>query len=76
MHRSVWRVPEFAPFNPPTNWNDMELFCGGAHQVEIVGGNCGVCGDRYTDPTPRANEMGGQWYRGIITGRYSAGSVR
>lgn len=76
INRSVWRVPEFASFNPPSNWNDNELYCGAAHQPENPGTNCGVCGDSLGLPTPRPNEMGGSWYRGIITGRYTAGSVR
>lgn len=75
-HRSVWRVAEFASFNPPSNWNDNELYCGAAHQPENPGTNCGVCGDSLGLPTPRPNEIGGSWYRGIITGRYTAGSVR
>lgn len=35
-----------------------------------------VCGDPQSDPVPRANEVGGTWYRGIITGQYRAGQVR
>ncbi|KAG4066639.1 hypothetical protein HA402_007275 [Bradysia odoriphaga] len=53
----------------------MQLFCGGIHQNEVVGGNCGVCGDRYTDPIPRDNEIGGKYYRGIITGTYIEGGI-
>lgn len=73
--RSVWRVPEFASFNPPTNWNDNEIWCGAAHQTDIPGTNCGVCGDSLNQPAPRPNEMRGSMYRGIITGRYTAGQV-
>jgi len=72
---SIWRVPEFASQNPPANYDDNQLYCGALHQLEPVGGPCGVCGDRYTDPTPRDNEIGGKWDRGIITGFYSAGQV-
>jgi len=72
---SIWRVPEFASQNPPANYNDNELYCGGLHQEQIVGGNCGVCGDPYTQAQPRENEINGRWYRGIITGRYSAGQT-
>ncbi|ODM92190.1 hypothetical protein Ocin01_14488 [Orchesella cincta] len=39
------------------------------------GTDCGVCGDPKSDPAPRDNEINGKWYRGIITGRYSAGQV-
>lgn len=73
--RSVWRIPEFKSLNPPINYEDMALFCGGVHQKAVVGGNCGVCGDSYSQPVPRDNEIGGRYYRGIITGRYTSGSV-
>lgn len=69
----MWRVPEFQSFNPPPNWNDNELFCGARHQADNPGTDCGVCGDSLAHPAPRANERGGQFYRGIITGRYTAG---
>jgi len=72
---SIWRVPEFAAQNPPINYSDNELFCGGAHQVESPGDNCGVCGDPFAQSAPRANEIGGQYYSGIITGDYKAGQV-
>jgi len=72
---SIWRVPEFQSQNPPANYADNELYCGGLHQSEVVGGNCGVCGDPFSAPTPRANEIGGQYYKGIITGNYRAGQV-
>ncbi|RXG52211.1 hypothetical protein Avbf_17097 [Armadillidium vulgare] len=44
--------------NPP-DYNDNELFCGGLTVQEANGGKCGVCGDNYADPTPRAHEDGG-----------------
>ncbi|XP_037041216.1 uncharacterized protein LOC119077953 [Bradysia coprophila] len=72
---SVWRVPEFQSLNPPPNWNDNELFCGARHQAVNPGTDCGVCGDPINAATPRPNEMGGQFYRGIITGRYTAGQI-
>ncbi|CAL8117189.1 unnamed protein product [Orchesella dallaii] len=72
---SVWRVAEFQSHNPPRNYNDMELFCGGIHQADDPGTNCGVCGDPASQAAPRDNEINGQWYRGIITGRYSSGQV-
>lgn len=34
-----------------------------------------VCGDPQSDPVPRANEVGGKWYQGIITGQYKTGDV-
>jgi len=29
MRSSVWRLPEFADRNPPINYSDNGLFCGG-----------------------------------------------
>jgi len=72
---SVWRDPQFQNMNPPKNYNDNELFCGSVHQAENPGNECGVCGDALSDPAPRANEVGGTFYRGIITGQYKAGQV-
>ena len=72
---SVWRVPEFQGQNPPPNYTDNELFCGGIHQVDDPGSNCGVCGDPLSQRTPRDNERGGTYAKGIITGRYTAGQV-
>ncbi|ODM89639.1 hypothetical protein Ocin01_17043 [Orchesella cincta] len=72
---SIWRVPEFASQNPPPNYSDNELYCGGIHQADDPGTNCGVCGDRKSAAAPRDNEMNGKYYRGIITGRYTAGQV-
>jgi len=72
---SIWRVPEFASLSPPTNYNDNELFCGAVHQAENPGTNCGVCGDPISQSSPRDNEIGGKFYKGIITGTYVAGQV-
>ncbi|XP_021964180.1 uncharacterized protein LOC110859526 [Folsomia candida] len=72
---SIWRVPEFAGQNPPPNYSDNELYCGGLHQANDPGSNCGVCGDPSSSPSPRANEIGGTFYKGIITGDYSAGQI-
>lgn len=74
--RSVWRDPAFVSFHPPQNWDDMQLYCGTIHQPDNPGMNCGVCGDPLSQAQPRDNEIGGKWYRGIITERYTAGSVR
>lgn len=38
---SIWRDPDFAGYNPPKNYNDNELFCGGIHQADNPGSNCG-----------------------------------
>jgi hypothetical protein len=72
---SVWRDPAFASFNPPQNWDDIQIWCGAAHQADNPGTNCGVCGDPIGQGRPRDNEAGGRFYRGIITGRYTAGQV-
>lgn len=72
---SVWRIPEFQNQNPPPNYTDNELFCGGLHQENDPGTNCGVCGDPQSQGRPRDNENGGKYAKGIITGKYSAGQV-
>lgn len=73
---SVWRFAEFQSQNPPPNYTDNQLFCGGLHQADSPGTNCGVCGDPVSDSVPRENEIAGYYYRGIITGRYTQGQVR
>lgn len=37
-------------------------------------GQCGLCGDSYSDSTPRLNEFGGIFGRGDIVARYISGS--
>lgn len=37
------------------------------------GGKCGICGDNYADPVPRANEDGGIYGSGIVAKSYAAG---
>lgn len=71
---SVWRDDRFTHLNPPINYDDDGLYCGRVHQLpEVV--DCGICGDPWEDPTPRANEHNGEFGRGIITGNYAAGQV-
>jgi hypothetical protein len=42
---SLWRLPEFAKYNPTPNYDDNQLYCGGfAVQYQKNGGNCGPCG--------------------------------
>ncbi|CAL8113858.1 unnamed protein product [Orchesella dallaii] len=72
---SIWRDSHFDNQNPPKNYNDNELFCGSVHQPTNPGDNCGICGDAYSDSVPRDNEVGGKFYKGIITGQYSPGQV-
>ncbi|RZC40731.1 uncharacterized protein BDFB_012617 [Asbolus verrucosus] len=69
---SLWR------FNPlaPKNYVDDQLNCGGKPtQWDIFGGKCGVCGDRYDDPHPQANENTGIYGQGIIAKEYVSGSI-
>ncbi|CAO1392248.1 unnamed protein product [Diamesa hyperborea] len=67
---AMWRFG----FPNPVNYNDNELFCGGyAVQWEQNSGKCGVCGDAYNLNSPRPHEAGGDYGKGIITRRYSAG---
>jgi len=71
---SIWKHPEFFHLDPPINYNDNELFCGGL-AVQIANGNrCGECGDAWNEPRPRQNEEGGEYARNIIiTRQYQKG---
>jgi len=71
---TIWRTPGFGHL--PHNYNDNQLFCGGYQvQYEQNGGRCGICGDNFADPTPRENENGGTFGRGVIAKTYASGSV-
>jgi len=72
---SIWRVPEFSHLSPPRNEMDNEILCGYRPQPTNPGDDCGVCGDPFSSPAPRDNEIGGRWYRGIIVANYTAGQV-
>jgi len=72
---SVWRFPEYQSQNPIPNYTDNQLFCGGVHQANNPGRNCGVCGDLLAQRVPRENEIDGYYYRGIITGNYTTGQI-
>lgn len=62
-------------FSTPANYNDNELFCGGAtRQHETNGGKCGECGDAYDMPIPRPHEYGGAFGQGITVRKYNPGS--
>ncbi|XP_074093831.1 uncharacterized protein LOC141524055 [Cotesia typhae] len=67
---SMWRFG----YPNPVNYNDNELFCGGyaVHWVQNEG-KCGVCGDAYHLSHPRPHEAGGEFARGTIVRRYTAG---
>lgn len=73
---SIWREPAFAHLNPLVNEKDDAYYCGGGRylQPDPVD-NCGVCGDIASEDVPRANENGGTYGRGIITGVYRPGQV-
>lgn len=51
------------------------LFCIFQVHWQRNGGRCGVCGDPWDAPTPRANEAGGVYGRGIIVRKYKPGQV-
>ncbi|CAG7710002.1 unnamed protein product [Allacma fusca] len=73
---SIWRFQEFSHLNPPENYNDNELFCGGRTvQHDKNEGKCGECGDPYNDTRPRANEGGGTFAKGIIVRNYTTGQT-
>lgn len=71
---TLWRFPEFAQYNPEPNHSDDEIWCGNVKQY-IKDTRCGICGDPVDDPTPRANEHGGKYGRGIISATYTSGQV-
>lgn len=69
---SRWRVDQ----STPRDYNDMEGFCGGFNvQWSQYGGKCGLCGDRFGDPTPRTHELGGTFGQGKIMKTYAKGST-
>ncbi|XP_047032400.1 uncharacterized protein LOC124639190 [Helicoverpa zea] len=69
---SIWRFG----YNSPANYDDDGLNCGGFyHQWSVNGGKCGVCGDPYDSPQPRAHELGGTYGKGYIVATYAPGDV-
>ncbi|RZC34815.1 Chitin bind 3 domain containing protein, partial [Asbolus verrucosus] len=69
---SLWRYYD----NTPINYDDNQNFCGGrAVQWDTFNGLCGVCGDRYDDPHPQANENTGKYGRGLVVRTYESGST-
>ncbi|KAK7107063.1 uncharacterized protein [Littorina saxatilis] len=70
---SMWR---YGFPDSPANYQDNELFCGGYDQQwNVNGGKCGICGDDYSDPQPRANEAGGKYGEGVIVRSYQRADV-
>ncbi|XP_067120078.1 uncharacterized protein [Centruroides vittatus] len=69
---TMWRFG----FDNPVNYDDNELYCGGyARQWAKNNGKCGICGDPWDAPEPRANEDGGLYGNGIVTRQYKMGQV-
>ncbi|KAH0954937.1 hypothetical protein HN011_012323 [Eciton burchellii] len=69
---SMWRYG----FDTPHDYNDHECYCGGfTRQWQRNKGKCGICGDPWDSPIPRAHEMGGKYGNGVIVRRYKTGSV-
>ncbi|XP_041355235.1 uncharacterized protein LOC121372861 [Gigantopelta aegis] len=68
---TAWRYG----FNTPVDYQDNEQFCGGReYQHNLMGGNCGVCGDKY-DASPRPHEAGGVYATGTIVKTYKQGQT-
>ncbi|XP_022822958.1 uncharacterized protein LOC111353959 [Spodoptera litura] len=71
---SLWRTGLFSDARP--NYNDNGLNCGGLHHMHFrTGGKCGICGDAYDRPQPRAHELGGTYGQGHIVATYEQGEV-
>ncbi|XP_043285781.1 uncharacterized protein [Venturia canescens] len=70
------RVTVFrASFPTLASSSSDENNCGGRQtQYKVNGGKCGVCGDDYAQPRPRANENGGKYGKGEIVETYEAGT--
>jgi len=69
---SMWRFG----FINPINYNDNEVFCGGADtQFNKNGGRCGICGDAYDEAKPRHHESEGLYGNKVITKTYVMNSV-
>jgi len=71
---SMWRIPiPGAPKNP----DDAALNCGGRETLWKPSnfGECGLCGDPIGDLTPRRNEHGGEFGKGVIVKTYTSGEV-
>lgn len=68
---SRWRYDRTAT----PDYDDNGINCGGfSIQHDTNGGKCGICGDNYAHPVPRAHELGGKWGQGVIVKSYKSGS--
>ncbi|XP_046464103.1 uncharacterized protein LOC124209905 [Daphnia pulex] len=64
---SAWRYG----FSTEKDYNDSEAYCGGWNrQHQRNGGKCGVCGDAWDLPQPRAHEHGGRYGQGVVVRTY------
>jgi len=69
---AMWRFG----YPSPVNYDDNQNWCGGAAvMINENHGKCGICGDNYADPSPRAHEAGGMYASGIVVKRYSPGQL-
>ncbi|OXA63536.1 hypothetical protein Fcan01_02764 [Folsomia candida] len=68
---AMWRFG----YAVPTNYDDNQLWCGGAQKYYENGEKCGVCGDDFAEPSPRDHETGGQFANGIVVRRYAPGQI-
>ena len=73
-----------------TDWTRLNaaVDCGGSlsrassdlsslpqYQHDVQGGRCGICGDPFGNSQPRAHEIGGPYYTGILVRNYTEGQV-
>ncbi|XP_045185095.2 uncharacterized protein LOC123543096 [Mercenaria mercenaria] len=71
---SAWRFG----YDNPINYNDNELFCGGAgvQWNSENNGRCGVCGDPFNAAVKPNEDINGTYVKnGVITGSYVKGDV-
>lgn len=69
---STWRLG----YDAPANYDDDGMNCGGfSRHWEVNSGKCGICGDAFDHPAPRAHELGGTYGQGYIVANYQAGDV-
>jgi len=78
---SVWRVKDSNQLIEPydelvePNYTDNGNNCGGTTYQAGLNGKCGLCGDPFGNPEPRAHEDGGKYGKGIIVGLYQSGGT-
>ncbi|CAL8126864.1 unnamed protein product [Orchesella dallaii] len=71
---SMWRFEEFAYLNPEQTATDDEFWCANIRQFESDE-RCGICGDPVADPTPRAAEYRGRFWRDVSVRTFTAGQT-